>query len=235
MSGKKIAISVFIFLLIAASISAVYGYRHYCQRVLEEVDSYALPQVIEFMEVLSEWDLEKLKPYLADSYFDSLTAEEWQEEFEILSVLGELKSFARPNFVSHVGYKKYKICESAIDMYSVASEYEKDNAVVRIIFNNDCGKLSVISFLVNSRSIVHEPEFLKESTNKENGEVIEDELSLDELEDEEAETDLDAIYEEHKESELMKESEDKNISNTKPKPSKNNTPAKKPQGKAYRY
>ena len=71
------------------------------------------------MEALSEWKFDKIKPFLTTNYIDSLTPEEWQSELDDLSILGELKSFARPGFVNHVPYKKYYICESAVDLYTV--------------------------------------------------------------------------------------------------------------------
>ena len=135
MQSKKTFILVLILLLLLAS--GAYAYMHHCQQQLREVDRYALAKVVEFMETLETWDYESIKPYLTDRYNDLLTEEEWNLEMDRLGVLGDLRSFDRPRHVSHQQYKKYFVCESAIDMYSVASEYEHDNAVVRIFFDNN--------------------------------------------------------------------------------------------------
>ena len=175
---------------IGAVTAGTYSYIHHCKQEMREVDRYALPKVIEFMEAIDGWNYEAFKPLLSNNYINSLTSEEWKSAIEQLAVLGELKSFARPHFVAHQAYKRYKICESAIDTYSIAAEFEKDNAVIRVFFENNCGKLKISSFLVTSRSILVTPDYLED--NKSGGDM---EASIEELTDDEIEGDLDLIYE----------------------------------------
>ena len=223
---KYIYLFIALVLIVAAGAS-FYAYSHYCKQQLREVDRYALPDVVKFMEALSEWNLEALKPFLSDKYINSLTEEEWQSEFETLSVLGELESFARPNFISHTPFKKYKFCKSAIDMYSVASEFEKDNAVVRIFFNNNCGKLKVRSFIVTSPSVIVNPEYLESSDDNQSGEV-----DIEPLTEAELEGDLDSMYESHQEdSELFDQDDEPRKKMQKPIEKSN----PKAHGKSYRY
>ena len=229
MTKKNIIISSAVILLIAASIAGIKAYSHHCLDKLRMVDSYAVPEVIRFMEALGEWDFDKIKPFLTERYINSLTAEEWQAEIEKLSVLGELKSFARPGFVSHVPYKKYYICESAAELYTVSSEFEKDNAVVKITFDNDCGKLKVATLLIFSPSIKVNPEYFEEieqQESKKNPAEI-----LDDISEDENEVDLDTLYEYDQEDNLPELDEatqkklDKKIKETK----------KKSQGQIYKY
>jgi|GEM_PF-5494492 len=227
MISKKNVIVFVVAILVGIVIAGIYSYLHYCKQEMREVDRYALPKVIEFMQAIDGWNYEAVKPFLTDKYINSLSADEWQSEFEKLSVLGALKSFARPNFVSHQGYRKYKICESAIDMYSVASEFDKDNAVIRIFFENNCGKIKVSSFIVTSRSIIVKPDYLERNKNdKKNEETI------SELTDDELEGDLDSMYEWNQEDEPLPELNGKETERS----IKENDKAKnKAHGKAYRY
>ncbi len=200
MMKNKYIVFVLLVILIGAVSAVIYSYMHNCKQELREVDRYALPKVIEFMEAIDGWNYQAVKPLLTDKYINSLSAEEWKSEFEQLAILGELKSFARPNFVSHQTYKRYEIFESAIDMYSIASEFEKDNAVIRIFFENNCGELKVSSFLVTSKLIVVTPEYLK--GNKNDGGR---EKSIEELTNDDMEGDLDSMYEESQEDESLPE------------------------------
>jgi hypothetical protein len=213
--------------LIVAAVAGLYAYSHNCKQQLREVDRYALPAVVAFMKALSDWNLETLKPFLSDEYINSLTEEEWKSELDVLATLGKLESFARPNFVSHAPYKKYKICEYAIDMYSVASEFEKDNAVVRIFFENNCGKLKISSFIVTSNSIVVTQEYLEDA--KSDGK---DEESIEELTNEEMEGDLDSMYDGNQEDAPLPELDEAARKKVQKKLDENKN---KPQGKAYRY
>ena len=214
-------------ILIVSTVAGFYSYSHYCKQLLREVDRYALPKVIEFMMALDGWNFETVKPYLTEKYINTLSEKEWQTEFEQLAVLGELESFARPHLVSHKAYKKYKICESAIDMYSVAGEFEKDNAVVRIFFENNCGRLKVASFIVTSRSIQVKPEYMEE-LNKDG----KDEKAIEELSGDEIEGDLDSMYQGNQDEASLPELDKETPKQVqkKLKESKN-----KPLGKAYRY
>ena len=231
MTKKNIIISSAVVLLIAA-IAGIKVYSHHCQQILREVDRYAIPQVIEFMEALEDWNLETLKPFLTEQYINSLTTDEWKSELEKLSVLGALQSFARPGFVSHTPYKKYKICESAVEMYSVTSEFEKDNAVVRIFFDNNCGNLKVASFIVTSPSIKISPDYLENipTDGDDTNEIIGD--ILDESSDSEAEVDLDELYEHKQEDAPLPELDEETIKEVEKKLDETK---KKSQGKVYRY
>ena len=214
-------------ILIASAVAGYYGYSHHCKQLLKEVDRYALPKVVEFMTALDGWNFEAVKPYLTEKYINTLSEEEWQTEFEQLAVLGELESFARPHFVSHKAYKRYQVCESAIDMYSVAGEFEKDNAVVRIFFENNCGKLKVASFIVTSRSIQVKPEYMEKLDKEGKDEKIIEELSGDEIKG-----DLDSMYQGNQDETSLPELDEETSKQVqkKLKESKN-----KPHGKAYRY
>jgi hypothetical protein len=197
---SKYILFVLLMIIIGAVTAGIYSYMHNCKQEMREVDRYALPKAIEFMEAIDGWNYQAIKPLLSNNYINSLSAEEWKSEIEQLAVLGELKSFARPHFVSHQAYKRYKICESAIDSYSIASEFEKDNAVIRIFFENNCGKLKVISFLVTSRSIVVKPEYLEDNKNDR-----EMKKSIEELTNDDIEGDLDLMYEESQEDTSLPE------------------------------
>jgi hypothetical protein len=212
---------------IAVIVAGYYVYSHHCKQMLREVDRYALPAVVEFMKALDGWNLESVRPYLTDKYINSLSEKEWGSEFEKLSILGKLKSFARPNFVSHARYKKYKICESAIDIYSIASEFEKDNAVIKIFFDNNCGKLKISSFLVTSQSIKVRPEYLE---GVDINEKVEEETEM--LSDEEVDADLDSMYENNQEDAPLPELDEETSKKIQKSIEKNKA---KPQGKAYRY
>lgn len=224
---KKIIYILLSLLLIVAAVAGLYTYSHNCKQQLREVDRYALPVVVDFMKALSGWNLETLKPFLSDQYINSLTEEEWKSELDLLATLGKLESFARPNFVSHAPYKKYKICEYAIDMYSVASEFEKGNAVVRIFFENNCGKLKISSFIVTSNSIVVEQEYLEGSESDEKNEEY-----IEELTNEEMEGDLDSMYEGSQDDAPLPELDDAVREKVQKKLDENKS---KPHGKAYRY
>ena len=230
---KTIIISLLVLIIATAGVASGFSYSQHCKQELREVDRYALPEVIRFMETLSDWDLEKIKPFLTKEYIQSLSEEEWRLEFEKLAILGELQSFARPNFVSHQPYKKYKFCQSAIDMYSVASEFDKDNAVVRIFFNNDCGKLSVRSFIVTSRSIVTEPEYVKDnsSTGKNQSEL---ENNIEDMSDEDIDVDLDDMVELNQDNDEMTDIAGK-VNSESSSQSQINKNKSQSQGKVYRY
>ena len=190
---KKIILSSVVILIIAAGATGFYFYSHHCKNELREVDRYAQPYIIEIMQVLSTWDYEKLEPYLDSEYKNSLSLEDWNVVLEELKPLGELLSFARPSFVSHSPYKKFLVCESAIEFYSIPSEYEHANAVVRFLLDNNCGKLKIKNIAVTS-------EYLRINTNQQQDKPDPEETS-DELEtllnddvtysDEELEVDLD--------------------------------------------
>ncbi len=231
MTKKNIIISSAVILLIAASIAGIKAYSNHCLDKLRMVDSYAVPEVIRFMEALGEWDFDKIKPFLTERYINSLTPEEWDAEIKKLSILGELKSFARPGFVSHVPYKKYYICESAADLYTVSSEFENDNAVVKITFDNECGKLKVATLLIFSPSIKVNPEYFEKSKEVEDAQKNPEEI-LDEFSDNEGEVDLDSLYEHNQEDEPLPELDEatqkkieKKLKETK----------KKSQGQIYKY
>ena len=147
---NKLILGIIVILIFVFSAVGVYAYNHYCENELREVDRYAQPYIIEVMEALSAWDYSTIKPYLDSEYDESLTLDQWNLEFEKLSVLGELYSFGRPSFVKHSPYKKYLVCESAIEFYSIAAEYENANAVVRFLFDNNCGKLTIKNLAVTS-------------------------------------------------------------------------------------
>lgn len=229
MTKKNIIICSAIILLIAASIAGIKAYSHYCLDKLRVVDSYAVPEVIRLMEALGEWDFDKIKPFLTERYINSLTAEEWQAEIEKLSVLGELKSFARPGFVSHVPYKKYFICESAAELYTVSSEFENDNAVVKITFDNDCGKLKVATLLIFSPSIKVNPEYFEKIEQQEAKKEVTE--MMDDISEEEGEVDLDTLYEYNQEDAPLTELDEV----TKKKVEKKlKEPKKKSHGQIYK-
>lgn len=224
---KKIIYVVSALVLIVAAIASFYAYTHHCKHQLREVDRYALPTVISFMKALSDWELEKLRPYLSNEYISARSKDEWASVLKELSVLGELKSFARPNFVSHTPYLRYKLWPSSVDMYSVASEFENDNAVVRIFFDNNCGKLKISSFVVTSKSIVTTPDYLEEIQDDGKSDEILDNLNEEELDD-----DLDSLYEKQQEETPIDELEENVSSTIKEKVTEQKT---KQHGKAYRY
>ena len=227
MSKKNIIIISVLVVLIAASIAGIKAYSHHCLHKLRMVDSYAVPEVIRFMEALTEWNFETLKPFLTERYINSLTPEEWQAELDDLSNLGELRSFARPGFVSHVPYKKFQICESAADLYTVSTEFENDNGVVKITFDNTCGKLKVAKVLIFSPSIKVNPELFEnvEETKKNPKELMED------FSEDDGEVDLDTLYEYDQEDSLpeLDEATEKELEQ-KVKESNNES-----SGKIYRY
>lgn len=226
MKNKNIIFVLLALILISAVITGVYSYMHNCKQVLREVDRYALPKAVEFMKALDGWNYQAVKPFLTDKYINSLSTQEWQDEFEHLATLGKLESFARPHFVSHQAFKKYKICESAIDVYSIASEFEKDNAVIRIFFENNCGKLKVSSFVVTSKSIEVKPEYLKDHKNDGGVEGINEELTDDEMEG-----NLDSMYENNQEDAPLPEIDEGISKKVKKNLEENNN---KSHGKAYR-
>ena len=226
MKTKSLIFSLLAIVTFSAAILGLNYYQHHCQQELREVDRYALPKAIEFMKAIDAWKLDAVKSFFTDKYISSLTEQEWEEEFEKLAILGELESFARPHFVSHKAYQKYFFCEYAIDVYSISSEFEKDNAVIRIFFENNCGKLKIASFLVTSQSIQIEPEYL--SDIKENN--SDDEEYIEEISNEELEGDLDSMYEKHQEDRQIPEHEEK-INKKLPQKSESK---KSSYGKAYR-
>ena len=65
MTKKNIIISSAVILLIAASIAGIKAYSQHCLDKLRMVDSYAVPEVIRFMEALGEWDFDKIKGLFA--------------------------------------------------------------------------------------------------------------------------------------------------------------------------
>lgn len=156
-------------------------YLQHCKQELREVDRYAQPYIIDAMEALSAWQYSAIKPMLTDQYQAVFSNEEWQQELERLSVLGELRSFGRPQFVKHVTFKKYWLCESAIDVYSISSEFEHANAVIVFQFVNDCGKLSVNTFKVTSSILNNKPAYLEEIAVDED---IESNLATEDLDPE---------------------------------------------------
>ncbi len=231
MTKKNIIISSAVILLIAASIAGIKAYSHHCLQQLRVVDSYAIPEVISFMEALSDWDFDKIKPFLTDYYIDSLTPEEWQSELDKLSVLGELLSFARPGFVTHVPYKKYYVCESAADLYTVTSEFENDNGVVKITFDNNCGKLKVAKLLIFSPSIKVNPELFENVDEaKKNPKEILDDFSVDE-----GEVDLDTMYESHQDDAPLPELDEEAAKEVEKKLSEPKKKSKKSSGQIYKY
>lgn len=216
-----------VIILIGMAIAGIYSYIHNCKQELREVDRYALPKAVEFMKAIDGWNFQAVKPFLTDKYINSLSADEWKNEFEHLAILGRLESFARPHFVSHQSFKKYKICESAIDVYSIASEFEKDNAVIRIFFENNCGELKVGSFLVTSKSIEVKPEFLNQNKHDEGAEEV-----IEELTDDELEGDLDLMYESNQEDVTLPEIDKETSKKVKKKLEESKSES---HGKAYRY
>ena len=79
---KKIIYVISALVLIVAAIASFYAYTHHCKHQLREVDRYALPTVISFMKALSDWELEKLRPYLSDEYINARSEEEWASVLE---------------------------------------------------------------------------------------------------------------------------------------------------------
>jgi len=216
-------------------VAAINVYKHYCQQELKEVDRHALPYVVEFMEALESWNYQKIKPYLTDQYNDSLTIEEWQSELKQLSVLGELESFARPRFVSHQPYTRFYVCESAVDLYSVASEYENENAVVRVFFENNCGNLKVKKFLVTSKLIKNTTKYLKniDTKNDANDLEIKELMSADDKsipEDYDMDKEFENLQEQSEQEEISLDAEidTKTLKSEEVK-------TKKPKGKIYQY
>ncbi len=161
MSTKiKLIIVLGVVIFLSASASALAMYIHTCKQELREVDRYAQPYIIEVMEALATWKYATIEPLLTTRYKSLLTPEEWQTELDELSVLGGLQSFGRPRFVSHTPFKKWAVCESAIDIYSISTEYEAANAQVLLRFENTCGKLEVNSFKVVSNVLHPKPTYL---------------------------------------------------------------------------
>ena len=230
-SMKITAFIIIIIILVVAGFAGIKIFNHHCDHQLREVDRYALPYVIEFMEALSQWNFDILQPWLTQDYINSLTEEEWQSAFKELSVLGELMSFARPNFVSHTPYKKYKFFTNAVDLYSIASEFDKDNAVVRIFLNNDCGNLKVRSFIVTSPSIIVGNQYSQDGDNKGDKKTDAKIDLVEELAKDDTETDLDAIYLEDNES-VINDTYPEAV--TKKKTTKKNA-GEGATGKVYRY
>ena len=158
----KLFIILFILLLLLGLATALAAHVKSCKKELREVDRYAVPYIIEFMEVLATWDYKTIEPYLTDRYKNLYSPVEWQKQLDEYSVLGKLYSFARPRFVSHNVFKRYAIFESAIDIYSISTEYEKDNALVQLQFVNHCGSLKVKTIKLKSDSIKTVPDYLRD-------------------------------------------------------------------------
>lgn len=176
---KKIILSFVVFVLLVTCALGIYAYNHYCENELREVDRYAQPYIINAMEVISTWNYSEIKPYLDSEYDESLSSEEWIIELEKLSKLGELYSFGRPSFVKHSPYTKYFVCESAIEFYSIAAEFEHANAVVRFLFENNCGKLTIKNLAVTSEFLEPEPIEPEIQPSDENVEKLEELLNDD--------------------------------------------------------
>ena len=212
---SKIIIALIALILLAASGSVLAMYLQHCKQELREVDRYAQPYIIQVMEALSTWQYATIEPLLTDQYKAVFSPEEWQKELQQLSVLGELRSFGRPQFVKYATFKKYWVCESAIDVYSVSTEYEHANAVVVFQFLNECGKLSVNTFKVTSSILKQTPDYLEDSSTI-------DEISVDE----DVTTDPSTS-----DSNL----EENNIEQSKSVAPKKSTKPRKPKGAIYRY
>ena len=223
---SKLFIALFLIVLLAASASALAMYVQNCKQVLREVDRYAQPFIIEVMEAIGTWQYPTIKPFLSEKYLALLTQEEWEKELQELSVLGDLRSFGRPRFVSHTPFTKYAVCESAIDVYSVAAEYEHANAVVRLHFNNSCGDLEVSTFIVTSAALKKKPEYLKDVPVDEKFELLDDESLKDEMSMEEYEESVNTLDDEISLEEIEQAPE---ATNRKP------TKQHKPKWKDLRY
>ena len=87
-----------------------------------------------------------------------------------------------------------------MDLYSIASEFDKDNAVVRIFLQNDCGSLSVNAFIVNSPSIKVGDDYGQETGETDKKQTNDEVDIVEELAKDDSETNLDAIYLEDNES-----------------------------------
>lgn len=153
----KIVTAILTILILGVSVLAYIVYLQKCEKELHEVDRYATPYIAELMTALSTWDFKTLSPYLTERYRSVFTEEGWNKELKSLSALGELHSYLRPRFVSHTPFNKYWICKSAIDVYSVSTKFENDRAVVRIYFENDCGKLKVKTIKFTSALLKRSP------------------------------------------------------------------------------
>ena len=182
MSSKKTKLLILsvALILLGVSASAFAMYLQNCKQILREVDRYAQPYIITVMEALSTWEYENIAPHLTDKYISLLPPEEWQKELDELAILGELRSFGRPRFVSHTPFTKYFICESAVDVYSVSTEFEHANGVVTWNFVNDCGKFTVSNFRVTSAALKPKPKYMEEIKTDE--QELDLEIDLEELE-----------------------------------------------------
>ena len=219
MLSRKLLIStVSILIILTACGLAVAKYIHDCQHRLEEVDRYAVPFIVEVMKRTTTWKLDDLEPFMSDKYIGAFPREEWQKELDKLSVLGSLYSFGRPRFISHQPYTKYFICKSALDVYSIETEYENENAVVILKFNNKCGDLELTDIKVNSPLLTSDQDLSNENQD-----------DYDEYE--EGIDDLDAFeYQGLDDEEYEQIDTDKKV-NKAAKPKSTN----KPKGSIYRY
>ena len=215
---SKIIIALIVLILLIGSASALAMYIQDCKQEMREVDRYALPYIIEVMEALDGWQYEKVEPYLTDRYKNIFTQDEWQKELGKLSVLGGLQSFHRPQFVSHVSFKKYVVCESAMDLYSVSTEYEKANAIVRLYFENNCGKLKVNNIKVTSSFLNQQQE------QSEDPGLNEDQLGEIDMQE----------FEQNSSLEQDLKIDQLNVETNKPSQNEP-TAKKKPKGTIYRY
>jgi len=149
---KKLFKWIGIFLLSLIVILLLAGiYTGYQQSKYEKV---AVPFINRIVPLLSEWKVEKIKPLFTEEALSNFTDEDLDKMFSWLSKLGELKSFAEPQFVNISSGTSVRRGASTIVTYSILAQYEKGEAHITLRLLDKDGAFEIYHFNINSKALL---------------------------------------------------------------------------------
>lgn len=153
MTCIKIIISIVVIAVFLMAGLLVTKVRSEGAELVREADRFNVPIVKEVMSELSEWNYERLMPYVNKGFIKVFSKQEFQKELDHLSVLGRVKNIKHIRHAGHKRYKHWLFSSCAVNKYSVSTEFEKGKGTVVFDLNQCHKKVKVTFFQVHSKSL----------------------------------------------------------------------------------
>ena len=152
---KAVLIISLVLLLIVLGVAGagVLQLRQEGAELVREADRFNVPVVKKMMAELSSWDVNKLKPYLNESFAEVFPDEEFQKELDKLSILGKALKIRHIRHAGHKRYKNWLYTACAVNKYSVSTNFEKAKGTVVFDVNHCHKKAEVTFFQVHSNAL----------------------------------------------------------------------------------
>lgn len=137
--------------LVVATVNVVTWYKS------TQYEDTAVPYIKTAIPVLSKWDAESIKEFMAPKVLEQTTDENFSKIIKYFSNLGSLNSFEEPEFSDvYTGTNPEEGTQTIVN-YTVDAVYENGDAVITISLLKSGNSFKIYKFHISSRALVGQP------------------------------------------------------------------------------